>query len=957
MVDIVVSVAAKVAEYLVAPVGRQCGYVIFTNSYVGQLKKELEKLDELKVGVQRSVNDAENNMMEIRLEVNRWKNDAENSADKARSVLDNDGRANKTCFCRWLPNPKERFLLGRDARKTAQAIQALIPQGKFERVYYERAPPGHVPGASNVNLSAGDGGDTITDSRASIFQDIMKALDDEELKVIGVYGPGGVGKTTLLEEVEKKLKKEGRLFHMIVKAKVSQTPDLNKIQDDIAYFFSLKLKEEPSEVGRRDLLCQRLQKDPSEKILIILDDLWDKLDMKAVGFPLGDESRGCKLLLTSRFKDVLEQKMLADRTFRLEGLNNDEAFKLFEKTVGDKLKDEELRLIAPKVVKKLAGLPLLIISVASTLKYSHVSAWKKALRKIDESNIETIVKLSYDHLKSEDAKSLFLLCGLIGGTIQVETLFVVGMGWGLFQEFSKTMRESRDELNIALDSLHSICLLQDGGDDKENVTIHDLYSEVVVSTSFRGQNSLMMNRNYGSWQKEKLEKCCAICLADVGRDRLAELMMWQFPNLKILMLSQPEDWRWMLEQHDVEECWGLLDFTYMKELRVLYLCSLHISSFSSSIGILGNLQSLYLDHCDVEDVTILGKLKALQILSFAQSAIFRLPKEIGELTNLRLLNLSNCYGLVTIEPGVLEGLIKLEELHMKSSFDQWMGTNEIPLESCNARLAELKSLTRLTTLEISIPDPTILLENGDLPFGKLIRFWINIGSVFGREFQGLTTMKLRLKGCDDILSKDWVQETLQKTQYLHLDGLREFKKNAHELCVQGFTQLKHLNIHNSPSIKYITSSSSDLPTAFTILESLFLENLINLEKLCNGLVAPDCFSKLKAMHIRKCHRLVNLWSQSKMQRLVHLEEIQICECDSLQAIITYDAGKVEVAANDIVELPDVRRLDLRKLPNMTSFCTGAKGALIQVIFSFVGYRFPEFLILQMIPRSYYYEGI
>ncbi|KAL3729559.1 hypothetical protein ACJRO7_026654 [Eucalyptus globulus] len=969
MEDIVTTVASKAAESLLAWVRRQCGYVIFTNSYVGQLDKELEKLDDVRVEVQRSVDHADNNMWEIKREVNRWKNNAETVANEARSVLDNDGRAKKTCFCGWLPNPKGRYCLGRDARKTAQAIQELIPQGKFERVYYESAPPGLVGGAAEVNSSACDGGDTIqeliplgqfknplpglvggapdmnlsaggggvmiTDSRASIFQDIMEALDDEKLKVVGVYGPGGVGKTTLLEEVEKKLRKEGRSFRMIVKSKVSQTPDLKKIQDDIAYAFGLKLKDEPSEIGRRDRLCQRLQKDPSEKILIILDDLWDKLDLKAVGIPLGDESRGCKLLLTSRFKDVLEQKMLANRTFRLEGLNNDEAFKLFEKTVGDKLKDEELRQIAPEVVKKLVGLPLLIISVASTLKYSHVSAWKKALRKIDESNIETIVKLSYDRLNSEDAKSLFLLCGLIGGTIQVETLFVLGMGWGLFQEFSKTMQESRDELNIALESLRSICLLQDGGDDKENVTIHDLYSEVVVSTSFRGQNSLMMNSNYGSLQKEKLEKCCAICLVDVGRDRLAELMMCQFPNLKILMLSQPEDWSWWQEhQHDVEECWGLLDFIYMKELRVLYLCSRLIFTLPSSMEFLGNLHSLYLDQCHVADVRILGKLKALQILSFAQSTISRLPKEIGELINLRSLNLSNCYMLKIIEPGALKGLIKLEELYMKESFDRWMGTDGIPLESRNIRLAELKSLTRLTTLEISIPDPTILFKDGDLPFGNLMRFWISIGNVEGREFLGLRTMKLKLEGCDSILSNDWVQKTLQKTQYLHLDGLGEFKKNAHELCIQGFTQLKHLDIQNSPSIKYIISSLNDLLTAFTDLESLFLKNLINLEKICNGPITPDCFSKLKVVCIKKCHQLKNLRFLSEMQRRVHLEEIEICECDSLQAIITGDAGKVEVVVDDMVELPNVQRLDLRKLPNMTSFCSGAKGAPIQVIFSF-----------------------
>ncbi|KAL3729553.1 hypothetical protein ACJRO7_026648 [Eucalyptus globulus] len=938
MWGIIISVTSKVAEYLVAPVRRHCGYVIFSNSYIRQLKDEVENLNDARVGIQRSIDDAQNNMKEIKREVDRWKNKTETVADKARRVLDDDRRANRTRFCGWLPNPKERYCHGREARKTVQAIQALIPQGKFERVYYESAPPGHVASPPEVNSSTSDRVDTITDSRASFFEGIMNALDDEKLKVIGIYGPGGVGKTTLLEEVQKKLRNEKRLFHLIATTTVSQTQDLKKIQDDIAYALSLDLKNTPSEVGRRDLLFRKLQSDPTKKVLIILDDLWGPLDLKAVGIPAGDESRGCKLLLASRFKDVLEQKMHADKTFRLEGLNNDEAFRLFEKIVGDKLKDEELKAIAAQVVEKLLGLPLLIISVASTLKYSRVSAWKNALIKIDEPKIETIVKLSYDHLESEEARSLFLLCGLIGGTIKVELLLGLGMGLGLFERFNDTIEDSRDRLNTMLDSLCSVCLLQDDGDEMEYVTIHDLYSEVVVSTPFRSQNSLMMNNYYVSWPKEKLEKCWAICLDNDYGESLAEKMRCVFPNLKIFMLSQLGLLEEPIHRHDVRDCCGL-DFTSMEQLQVLYLRFIHITNLRSSIGILGNLHSLYLDYCIVDDVAILGELKALQILSLAGSQISKLPKEIGELKNLRSLNLDDCDLLMIIEPGSLKGLVNLEELYMRGSFCQWIVNDEIPAGSCNARLAELKSLRKLASLEISIHDPTVLLKEDDLPFGTLIRFWINIGNAYGRGFRGLRTMKLQLEGCDGILSKKWVQKTLQKTQHLYLDGLGEFKENAHELCIRGFTQLKHLDIQNSPSIKYIVNSLNDLLTAFKDLESLFLENLINLEKICNGPITPDCFSKLKVVCIKKCHQLKNLRFLSGMQRRVHLEEIEICECDSLQAIIIGDAGKVEVAVDDMIELPNVRRLDLRKLPKMMSFCTRAEGAPIQVTFSFSEYKF------------------
>ncbi|KAK3420704.1 hypothetical protein EUGRSUZ_H03217 [Eucalyptus grandis] len=958
MTDIVLSVASKVAEYLVA-LRRHSSYVMFSGSYTGQLKEELEKLENARQRVQLSIDEAQQEMKLIKAHPETWVTDVKNIFDIAQNVLEHDERAKKTFFFGWLPNLKERYRLGREVTRTVRDIQASIRQGQLEMVYCRHAPSRHVVGALDVNSSADHWGDTVIESRASILEKIMNDLDDEKLKVIGIYGQDGVGKTNLLEEVEKKLRSEKRLFDVITKVKVSPTPKLKNIQDGIAYkniqdgiayAFSLNLKDELSEEERRDRLFREIQSDSTKKVLIILEDLWGTLDLKKVGIPSGNESRGCKLLLTSRFEDVLAKEMHADRTIHLEGLNNDEPFKLFEKILRDRLKDEKLKPIAAKVVKKLAGLPLLITSVASTLKHSNMFVWQKVLIKIGESNIDAvtdqksnrdaIVKFCYDNLKSEDAKSLFLLCGLIGGTIRVETLLVLGMGLGLFEGSVKRMEGSKELLKTSIDTLRSVCLLLDGGDDKEHVTINDLYSEVVVSTPLRGDNSLVMNSNYDSWSTEKLAECWAIYLVDVVDGRLAEVTSCRFTDLNILMLSQLEDGLGSpAHRHDERDCCRL-DFTYMKDLQVLYLRSMHITTLPSSIENLKSLLSLFLDNCLVEDVAILGKLKALQFLSFAGSSISRLPKEMGELKKLRLLNLSNCKKLQIIEPGVLKSLVNLEELYMKGSFDRWVSPDEIPSKSCNVGLAELRSLTKLTILEISILDPAVILEGDSIkkkeilePFGNLIRFWINIGNLDGREFEGSRTMKLKLEECDDIFSIEWVQKTLQKTQYLHVDGLRKFK-NVQDLCTRGFRELKHLGIDNSPSIKYIINSSISLPhTTFMILESLFLKNLIGLDKICNGPMAPECFSKLKAVHIEQCHQLKNLWLLSEMPRLVYLEEIQVCECDSMQAFIPNDARKVEVA-DDIVELPTVRRLDLRKLGDMMRFSTGGEGAAIQVPFLF-----------------------
>lgn len=43
------------------------------------------------------------------------------------------------------------------------------------------------------------------------------------------------------------------------------------------------------------------------KILVILDDVWKLFLLKEVGIPFGDNHKGCKIVLTSRRKDVCDE--------------------------------------------------------------------------------------------------------------------------------------------------------------------------------------------------------------------------------------------------------------------------------------------------------------------------------------------------------------------------------------------------------------------------------------------------------------------------------------------------------------------------------------------------------------------------------------------------------------------------------------------------------------------------
>ena len=116
----------------------------------------------------------------------------------------------------------------------------------------------------------------------------------------------------MVREIAKQVK-EKKLFNEVAIATVTQSPDPIKIQGEIADKLDLKLdKETPS--GRADLLRVMLTKDNSKKILVILDDIWEKLDLEEIGIP----RTGCKVLVTSRNRDVLSSEMGTQKDFGLK---------------------------------------------------------------------------------------------------------------------------------------------------------------------------------------------------------------------------------------------------------------------------------------------------------------------------------------------------------------------------------------------------------------------------------------------------------------------------------------------------------------------------------------------------------------------------------------------------------------------------------------------------------------
>ena len=306
------------------------------------------------------------------------------------------------------------------------------------------------------------------ESRTSTLKEILDALSNRNFNMIGVYGMGGVGKTTLVKEVGRQAK-ENNLFEKVISSCVSQTLQIKEIQGEIAEKIGLELAEQSHETVRAGRLLERLKKE--SKILIILDDIWGSLDLEAIGIPLADDNGGCKVLLTARSPDVLSCKMGCQQIFFVDVLKEKEAWSLFKKMTGDCTENGELKSVATEVAKECAGLPIAIVPVANALKNKRLYEWRNALRQLkrpflrrfSETEAEaaySTIELSYYQLEGDELRKTFLLIGYTF-ICSVNDVLYYGMGLGLFQNIN-TLEEARDRAHTLVDKLKNSCLLLDG---------------------------------------------------------------------------------------------------------------------------------------------------------------------------------------------------------------------------------------------------------------------------------------------------------------------------------------------------------------------------------------------------------------------------------------------------------------------------------------------------------------
>ncbi|KAK9275448.1 hypothetical protein L1049_022714 [Liquidambar formosana] len=906
----------KVRENLVEVIWEQVGYVTDHDGNIETLRTEVKKLGVIRKEVEHSVDEAHNNGQRIGDGADRWLK-ALDWINEDVKRLEDEATVTKWWFKGWCPNLISRYSLSREAKKKTHDVIGLQRDNTIGLIFSD------------------------FESRIKIVDEIMAALKDDKINAIGICGLGGVGKTTTAEKVRKRAKTE-KVFDETVMTVVTQNPDPKKIQAEIAQQLGVKFdKDDFSERAfelRKELMdCKRR--------LVILDDVWARLDLKAIGIPFGGTvSMGCKVMLTSRNQDVCRGM----KTFTIGVLSKPESWNLFKEKAGNSIEDSpNLRKIANKVVKECGGLPIAIITVGAALNGKEVGIWEDALLQLKMHIPENIsgltqgvyrsIELSYNFLESQEAKSCLLLCCLSeeDTDIEFEDLFKYGMGLGLFKGVD-TLAEARKRVRTLVDKLKGFYLLLDS-EWKECVKVHDVVRDVIKFKAKEGKEAFMFGdgQQLKEWATKGTNRRYSSLSLISNLNKISEhperLACPKFDLLQLEGMDYPPG-----EVDDLSEG--------MRELKVLGMLKMSIPSSLTSISFLTDLRTLCLHDCNLKNISLIGELKTLTILSFRDSSIKELPQQIGNLTHLRLLDLTRCALLKKISSGVISSLIQLEELYLRNS-GLWWAVGEEGRKENEVNLKELGSLRNLLALKTCLP--TANFPGSNFLFQNLLSFRIHIN----------TGDDLKWEPEDEFL-KNEVHLNLDDTGIPTDSGINELLTKTDALCLKlkgvkkvfndpSLVQLKTLKIYSCEGAEYLFDTVNlDLQSICPILKLLEIRDVDNLKMICHGQLPAGSFGELQylalqnlpeLMHlwkgphqlvslgnlrsiaVNRCNRLENLFSQSIVEGLVQLQFLTIKSCEMMEEIVATEGGEHGEATNKI-RFPKLSELRLGELPSLICFC-------------------------------------
>ncbi|XP_048431480.1 disease resistance protein RUN1-like isoform X4 [Pyrus x bretschneideri] len=736
------------------------------------------------------------------------------------------------------------------------------------------------------------------ESHIQQIEELLAIHSQDACISVGIWGMGGIGKTTLAEAVFNRLssKFEACCFLRNVRER-EQNDGLEHLEKTLLKEI---LKEEGLSMGST-FVRDRLRRT---KVLIILDDVSDSIQLERLAGKGLRYGTGSRIIITSRDRRTLTEE---GKIYEVEGLKQNDALQLFCSRAfkNNSTPRAGYKELAEKAVDYAGGVPLALKLLGSLFFNCNSKAdWEDELDKLKEfpyERLQRVLRLSFDGL-GRNEKEIFLdiACFHKGNEVkEVRKRLAIR---GRFAEAGIKVLVHMSLISIKLTSRWEI------------IEMHDLLEE--------------MGRTIVQEQ----------CIDDPGkRNRL-------FNDEDIYRVLKSNKILVNLEVIDLKHSWNLTELPNLSgSLKVV---SIDLFGCTSLVEIPWSFQHLdKLTHLDVGGCISLEYLpempRNIKYLDLHNSGIKELPESVWSNENISHLDITGCKYLEKLPSNrcklKVSGCFNLDGCISLGEFSELpRDISKLSLVGCKKLVSLPDNIYQLKYLKELDLSSSSELEN----FPEILEPMkhlksLNLSGTAIKELHSsiefLPALKrLELQCCKRLSS---IPKSICKLKYLEELNLSSSSKlgNFPELNrskLGNFPELNRSQLGNFPELNLF--NSSELENFPEILEPMKHLKSLNL----SGTAIKELHSSieflpaLKRLELQGCKRLSSI--PKSICKLKHLEELNLSSCSELENFpeilepmrhlksLNLSGTMIKELHSSIEFLPALKRLELQGCKRLSS---------------------------------------
>ncbi|KAF3453133.1 hypothetical protein FNV43_RR03568 [Rhamnella rubrinervis] len=739
--------------------------------------------------------------------------------------------------------------------------------------------------------------------RMEILVNLLDIECSTDVRIVGIWGMGGIGKTTLASAVFQRLSYshfEGCSYLWNVRQEYENFGPNNLRKKLLTQLFNNEdalISMDTPFVGS-PFIQDRLRR---KKVLIVLDDVDSSVQLETLLEGYNQLAPGSRIIITSRNKQVLVK--VADGIYKVKGLNYTESLKLFHLHAfgRNSYPTEYYETLSNRVTSYANGNPLALKVLGSFLNSRSEGEWESALRKLERvpnNDILKVLRISYEGLDDEGIKNIFL---------DITCFFDASFT----REYAESMLDGGDSsAKIGISVLFEKSLIEYYHEDKTRFRMHDLIKQmgwsIVSDEHKRPENRTrlrdiydvcnVLEKNMGSASIEVI----LLDLSEMKRDvKISPAAFSKMCNLRFLKIYCDKIYS---EKFKLYLPRGLESF-FSNELRYFQWDFYPLESLPSDFTP-ENLVELILRRSHLKQLEnhVVKSLPKLKKMDLSNSKLLTRIADLSQAPNLESINLEGCISLFHV-------LSSVQNLH-KLTYLNLSGCNKLSdLAELSGRRGHLDIVKNLlnnichlnfTLLTSSI---TGLITNFPLHSSSS-----NISLIFPMN---LTSLNLSETTIEEVPSSACCLPHLQ-TLDLHCCG--KLKGLSTRICK--LKSLQFMNLGECSSLEEFPEFLEPMEhLTFLVLSGAAIkklpqsiENLIGL----TSLVITDC-KGIEYLPNNLCKLILlvalNLDNCSKLQTLppcpLGLNYLNISHCERLKLIEELPPNLIDLDARQCTSLETI----------------------------------------------------